>query len=313
VTSTKAVEVSAPASPPAQAWKGRSLGGAWLFGTCVWLLRFVGVSGAWVGAWIVAAGFMILGGREQYGALRYWRRLRPRAGPLVHLLCAYRQYASFGRVLCDRMLVYLRPQDYRFSYRGVEHLHAALGSGKGFILLAAHVGNWELSGYRLRLVHPGPINLVMVRGDDGYVQRMSDEHMRGTSVRVIDPRDPLGASLAIYAALGRNEPVCMLGDRTHGQQAAVRAPFLGASAAFPIGPFHAAMLTGVPILVCFLVKDGLRQYRLEVDPPWHLPAAARGPTRTRELHVAVTRWAARLERQVRRHPLQWHNFFDFWV
>jgi predicted LPLAT superfamily acyltransferase len=35
-------------------------------------------------------------------------------------------------------------------------------------------------------------------------------------------------------------------------------------------------------------------------------------TRTRELEAAVANWARLLEAVVRRYPLQWHNFYDFW-
>ena len=80
-----------------QKWHGRTLGGAWLFATCAWLLRFVGIPGSWIGSYIIAAGFVLCGGCEQYGALRYWRRVRPRAGALVHWMLCYRQFASFGR------------------------------------------------------------------------------------------------------------------------------------------------------------------------------------------------------------------------
>jgi predicted LPLAT superfamily acyltransferase len=224
-----------------------------------------------------------------------------------------RHFASFGRILCDRLLAARRPTDFTFSYRNEGVLRDASGSGRGCILLAAHLGNWELSGLRLKKLARGLVHLVMVRGDDPAVQKVVDSYMRGDGISVIDPRDPLGASLAIHAALGRGETVCMLGDRIFGAQPVARTTFLGAPATFPLGPFHAAAIAQVPILVCFLVKVGSCHYRLEVDDPWHITLPPRGPERRRALQAAVDRWAARLERQVRRFPLQWHNFYDFWA
>mgnify|MGYP000201891814 CR=1 FL=1 len=296
----------------AERWNGRTRGGPWLVTICVRLLPLIRAPGARLGSYLIAAGFMLAGGRAQYGSLAYWRRLRPRAGTLVRLMLVFRHFASFGRILCDRLLAAQRPADYTFSYRNEAALRAAVTSGRGCILLAAHVGNWELSGLRLKQLARGTVHVVMVRGDDPTVQKMADERMRGKGIEVIDPRDSLGASLAIHAALGKGETVCMLGDRIIGAQPVANAPFLGAPATFPLGPFHAAAITGVPILICFLVKVGARHYRLEVDDPWHIPLAPRGPARRRALQAAAEQWAARLERQVRRFPLQWHNFYDFW-
>jgi predicted LPLAT superfamily acyltransferase len=293
-------------------WKGRTLGGAKLFNTCVWLLRRVGARGGYPFSFVIAAGFMLVGGRRQFGMFDYWRRVRPRAGVLVHLMLIFRQYASFGRILGDRFLAILDPTSYRFRYEGAQHLRKAVINERGCILLAAHVGNWELSGSRLRGLAKKMIHLVMLRNDDSAVQQFVDRHLRSGGISVIDPSDTVGASLAIQAALSRGETVCMLADRVHDRQPALSAPFLGAPAGFPAGPFHAAGITGAPLVICFLMKEGLRDYVLQVDEPWHIDLPARGPEREAALQHLVERWAKRLERQVRRYPLQWHNFFEFW-
>jgi predicted LPLAT superfamily acyltransferase len=187
-----------------------------------------------------------------------------------------------------------------------------IGGPGGCILLAAHVGNWEVSGLRLSQLLTKRLHVVMVRNDIPSVQQFTDQHMRGNQIAVIDPRDRLGASLAIHAALAKGDVVCMLGDRIIPGQPWVDVDFLGGRARFPVGPFHVAAVTGAPIVVCFLMKTGLRQYRIEVDSPWSVPLQPRGAVRQAHLQHAVQRWATRLERQVQRYPLQWHNFFEFW-
>lgn len=294
-------------------WDGRTRGGARLFNACLWLLRRVGARGAYVVSFVVAIGFLLTGGRSQYGTLAYWRRMRPRAGSLVHLMLSFRQFASFGRILCDRFLAVHDPRSFCYRYRGAEHLRAALHNKRGCVLVAAHVGNWELSGTRLRGLSTKTVNLVMLRNDHAAVQRLVDQHLRPEGIAVIDPSDAVGASLAINAALARGETVCMLADRVHRHQPWAEAPFLGGRARFPIGPFLAAGITGAPLLVCFLMKVGLREYVLEVDQPWRIDLPPRGRARDLALQHCVERWARRLERQARRYPLQWHNFYDFWA
>jgi predicted LPLAT superfamily acyltransferase len=307
-----------PAEPPAtasgQRWSGRSRGGLWLFKVCVALLPYVGSRGAWLISYAIAFCFTLAGGRAQFGMIAYWRRLRPRAGWLVLLLLAYRQFVSFGRILCDRMLVYLRPQRFAITVDGVTRLREMRERRQGCILLSAHCGNWELSSFWLHRLAAGlgNVHVVMVRDDLQFVQQFVDQRLRGAFTKVIDPRDGLGASLAINAALADGDVVCMLGDRVLGQQPSLTVDFLGAPARFPIGPFQAAALTGAPILVGFLMKTGLRSYSVHVDPPWFVRLPAKRSERPAALRAAAQRWAKRLELQVRRYPRQWHNFFDFW-
>jgi predicted LPLAT superfamily acyltransferase len=305
-----------PANPssPRQPWSGRSRGGAFFFHACAFALPWVGARGAWLISFLLAPLFLLLGGRDQFGMVPFWRRLRPRASYLVLVLLAWRQFASFGRILCDRMLLCLKPGNFQFDYRDGHHLTEALASRRGCILLSAHIGNWEISTFWMKHLSDlaGTVHLVMIRDDLGSVQRFVDQHLLGAHLDIIDPRDGLGAALAIRAALAAGEPVCMLGDRGFGDQPTESVDFLGRSARFPLGPFQTAALTGVPIVVCFLMKTGLNGYCLSADPPWRLPLPARRAERGAVLRRAVLRWAKRLELQVRRHPQQWHNFYDFW-
>jgi predicted LPLAT superfamily acyltransferase len=304
----------APGRRP-QGWRGRTLGGAALFKACVAALPLVGARGAWVIAWIIAAGFVLAGGRTQFGMLAWWRRLRPRAGTIVHWLLAYRQFASFGRIMCDRFLVWQRPQDYDIRLLGLHSMREFRKRRQGCLMISAHLGNWELASFWLHTIAEdvGRVHVVMVRDDVEFVQRFVDERLRGDFTRVIDPRDGMGASLAINAALADGDVVCMLADRVFGDQPSVAVDFMGGVVRMPIGPFHTAMMTGAPILVGFLVKTGMRQYLVQVDDPWWVRMPARRSERPAVIQAAAQRWARRLELQARRHPQQWHNFYDYWA
>ncbi len=268
---------AAPAPSAGQQWRGRSLGGAWLLRTCAAALPLAGARGAWLIAWFISGAFVLTGGRQQYGMVAYWRLLRPRAGIVLLHILAWRHFASFGRIMCDRLLVCLRPKDYHIELIGIEAMRACRQQRRGCIMLSAHVGNWELSNIWLHTIaeNAGKVHVVMVRNDHAEVQRLVDQQMRGERTAVIDPRDGIGASLAISAALQAGDMVCMLGDRVMGDQPSVIVNFLGGKARFPSGPFHTALVTGAPILVGFLVKTGLRSYLVQVDEPWFIRIPAR--------------------------------------
>ena len=88
-------------------------------------------------------------------------------------------------------------------------------------------------------------------------------------------------------------------------------PFCGGLARFPTGPLLAAAATGAVIVPTFMLKTGWRSYTTIAFGPWPAPS---GPRTQRRRHVvtAVARWARLVEALVRRYPMQWHNFYDFW-
>ncbi len=278
-----------------------------------WVLRRVGSRGAHLGSLIGAVLAVLVLNRPRAGLLDYWRRHRPGSSRMDGLGFAWRQFASFGRIVCDRGLVYLEGMKLRFEQRGADRLGQALGSGKGCILLSAHVGNWELAGRLLSRYAPGvPVNLVKVENEDPRERAIVDAVMGDQAPAVIDPRDSIAASLAIREALDRGEVVGFLGDRAHGQQPTAAVSFFGSPARMPVGPFQVAQMTGAPILRCFMMRLGHAHYRLEVDRAITVPRPQSRRARRMAVEAACAEWAARLESQLRRFPFQWHNFYRYW-
>jgi predicted LPLAT superfamily acyltransferase len=182
----------------------------------------------------------------------------------------------------------------------------------GCVIISAHVGNWELSCRFLTSYKIGAFNMVMLNAEDPAIAEQVRASLGTHRVNVIDLADPMSASLLIISALNQGETCCMLSDRTAGaNDHTIRVPFLGGLARFPTGPFLAAGLTGAMILPAFCLKTSWRSYATVAMPPVRLRFTSR-QARNRELAAAVSDWARVLEGVVRRYPLQWHNFYDFW-
>jgi predicted LPLAT superfamily acyltransferase len=118
------------------------------------------------------------------------------------------------------------------------------------------------------------------------------------------------ASLAIIGALTRGEVVAMQADRCLETQEEL-IPFLGTPARFPKGPFVAAAVAGAPLIHAFAVREGTYRYRLRAYPPEHVAFGDRRE-RPQLLREWMGRFVQHLEETLREHPLQWHNFYDFW-
>jgi KDO2-lipid IV(A) lauroyltransferase len=178
---------------------------------------------------------------------------------------------------------------------------AVLARGQGCVSLTAHLGNWELAGRALAVLGR-PVHVVMAQEVDPAVEALLDRE-RGGSVRVVRLASPL-AALGLVSAVRRGEVVAFQLDRAPGGRGDVAAPFFGALAPFPLGPFVVAAAAGAPVVPAFCVLEPGGGYRLAVEPAI---AVERGGER-----AALAAAVAVLERAVRAHWDQWFNFYDVW-
>lgn len=298
-------------------WRGRTSCGAWVIACAAWFIRAVGQPGVILGSLPVALLALALDPRARRESMRYFRHLRPGLGGDEALGLAWRHLSAFGRVLSDRMLAYSDPQRMRieFEQHGGARLRQAVRAPRGCLLLSAHLGNWELAGQllqRLLCERTQRAHIVMIESEDPAVRQLVRTHMGDQPPTLIDPRDGMAASLAIHAALAAGDTVCMLADRAMPGQPAQRVSFLGRPAAFPVGPFQIAAITGCEVVPCFLLKRSRCHYALVVDQPWRIDPTQSRAGRRALIDRHLRQWVARLEAVLRRHPFQWHNFSDFW-
>lgn len=304
---------SAALPRPAPTWGGRSIVGTvpLLAGRLV--LRVVGFRGMRIASYLISFAIMLIDARSRRNTLCYWKRLRPQDDLPTQYGRVWRHFSCFGRLFCDRMLLWSSGAGARLSAVGKERLRTAVFDGRGRIVLSAHLGNWAVAGRILGRWGGPPVHVVKAELEGERERAIYESVMGDRAPRVIDPRDPVGATLAIHAALSRGETVGMLADRVYGGQPHVRVPFLGREARIPVGPFQVAAATGAPIYVVFCLRAGDNAYRFVVDEPWTLELPRDRAGRAAALRAAAARWAQRLEREVRLRPLQWTNFHDFWA
>jgi predicted LPLAT superfamily acyltransferase len=88
--------------------------------------------------------------------------------------------------------------------------------------------------------------------------------------------------------------------------------FLGARAAFPLGPMRAAALLRRRVLFMLGLYRGGRRYHIVFEPLADFSGTGSGE-RAAAVAAAVARYAQLLEQHCRRDPYNWFNFFDFWA
>ena len=234
----------------------------------------------------------------------------PDDSPRVRRL-AFEMVASHFRAWVDFLHFATRPpQDAARLVEGVigySRIVEGRLSGKGVLLLTAHLGNWEVGGLMLARVNQ-PVHVVLVPDIFPGVERERRRLHERCGVAEIRVDRSFVATLSVLRALGQNAIVAMQGDRDF-DNTGIAVPFFGREAFFPRGPFRVAMASGAVVLPAFIVclPDG--RYRAIVEAP--LPIET-GGDRDEALRTNILRYVAILERYVREFPEQWYCFYPFW-
>jgi len=199
------------------------------------------------------------------------------------------------------------------SIEGAEAYALARSSGKGAILVTAHLGSFEVGAAVLKSQEPR-VHVVFQRDPMPLFEKLrSDQHRRvGLIEAPVNPasgQDAWTVWMSLRDALLRNEVVLMQGDRVMPGQRGSRIPFLGGHIVMPPGPVKLALATGAPIIpVCSPRTAGGRVRIIMEKPIWVTP---RTSDRS-EPHPAELELAKVLERWLSQFAEQWMMVQKVW-
>lgn len=248
--------------------------------------------------------YVLLDGRARRAS---WQLFRRRLGykPLPSAWHVYLNMFSMGQVVLDRFAAYAG-KPFRVEDATVSLFRQLCESSRGAVLLSAHVGSFEMTGYMLTAGKP--LSVLVYGGETATVMQNRSRMFGLRGVSMVPVSDDLSHLYTLSGALSRGELVSLPSDRIFGSPKRVRCPFLGAEASFPAGPFSLALSREVPAVAVFCLKTGYRSYRLHLE---ELPVP---PGSRREQVQAMARsYSLALEKTVRACPDQWFNFYDFWA
>ena len=261
--------------------------------------------------YLVALYYAIVRGLARRSSRDYLRRVGERAG----FAGVVRHIHTFAQVSLDSLFFLTGKWDgFRFEQRNHELLVEAGKTGRGVLLLGAHLGSFDVMRCRAKEFNV-PINVVVDFSNAERINTVMRSLSPDAETRVISlADDSLGAMLAIRAAIERGEFVAILGDRrpaaTLGPARLVTTRFLDGDAAFPAGPWLLAHALRCPVYFVAGLYRRPNHYALHFEL---LADQVRlGDDRTAGLANYVRSYAAMLESFTRSAPLNWFNFYDFW-
>ncbi|QNI04348.1 glycosyl transferase [Halomonas sp. SH5A2] len=266
--------------------------------------------------WPVILWYFVMHGTARRASQAYLQRLDPslRQRPLARRWQSYRHFLTFGDTLMDKVAAWSGDiPDEKLAGKGIEHFVTAINGGRGGLILVAHHGNLDVVN-ALTERHPTLKLTVMMhtrnaRKFNALLERVTGRP-RPPIMEVSEITPATAQTLAEHVQAGGF--VVIAADRMPlSGQRTQRLDFLGDTALFPEGPFWLAALLRCPLYALACVReDG--HFRIDFDTigdTQHLPRRKRDAW----IAEAMQRHADHLAERVRRHPLQWFNFYPFWI
>ena len=231
----------------------------------------------------------------------------PRPRPFRHLL-------GFAWSLADKTdACTLKKNLPRMTVRddaGWRAFRSLTAAGRGAFLVSTHVGTVEVLPALPRALDETSIPHVHAfqqMGHDAVFTRMFMRRFDATRLTLHAVED-IGVETAVrmQEAIGRGELVLMAGDRVSaGSGKTLAHDFLGRPCRWPKGVFAFAKLMESPVFFVTCVRTGWNAYETRFrlfDPD----AGAGAPTAR-----MLDQYVAFLSEEVREHPGQWYQFYDF--
>jgi predicted LPLAT superfamily acyltransferase len=281
--------------------------GFWFFRIAT---RLTGLRGAYGLLYLVCPYYALFDRAAIAAASAYLGRRFPGLRGMRLRGAVLRLFLHQGRGLVDRHASQAGAFRFEIDASELDRIAPLLSDpGRGFVLLLAHAGNWQIALPSLQALGR-KVCLLMRKEDNPAVRdslRIDDE---GGAFDIVSPERFLGGVVDLVDRLRRGQIVSIMGDRSYGFSP-VPVRFIGGTAAFPGGPYSLAAAAECPIVTLFCTRTSLRHYRIEV-PLVFAPADLPAGTRRQRLLASAQKFADEVGRYAREHPYECFLFHDVW-
>lgn len=210
-------------------------------------------------------------------------------------------YEHLVRMGAECVMLQKNPQqvlEWVTECRGVEWLEKAAADGRGAILVAGHLGNWELGASWVAQRGYAPITGIVRHSQDPREKSLVDQLRNKLGTKTLSKDAPMTRAAGL---LRRGEFLGIMVDQ-HGGSAGIPAPFFGLTTSTSPGAAVFAWLTGAPLIPLYAARVAPCRFEVEVSPPIEWTKAqgrdAAISDITRKINEAM-------EKMVRAIPGQW--------
>jgi predicted LPLAT superfamily acyltransferase len=285
-------------------WDGKSKGTVLGYKIFVFFIQKLGVKFAYLILNFVAFYYFIFL-KKSNASIFYYFRKRLGYSYLKSKKMVFKSYYTFGQTIIDKIAIGAGLHDkFTYHHDGKEFLFTLLEQRKGGVLISAHIGNFAIAEYFFSELELNfKINLVITDLEHSTIKEYLESVTEKPKINFIIIGDDLSHLFEINSALIRNELVCFTGDRYFEGVKSLSQKILGKEALFPAGPFLIASRLKVPVAFVYVMKEPNLHYHLYTRE---------AKAKHRDEKGLLKEYTESVEGMVKKYPLQWFNYFDFW-
>jgi predicted LPLAT superfamily acyltransferase len=251
---------------------------------------------------------VLLWGPGRRGVMRNLSAILPGSLAIANFFRTYRVFWNFAWTITDNMRFRELRVSPEWEFTGREYFEELQARQGGAIILTAHMGNYDLGAHVFAETSGRRIVMIRAPETDTDTRAFEESHAARTAaagLKIDFSTRSADLALDLLQALQTGEIIAIQGDRVTPGIAALPATLFGKKMEVPAGPFALSMAARVPVYPLFIMRAGLRRYRLAAMKPFEV-------TRTRDraaaFDSAVQQWTRDLEALVREAWYQWFAF-----
>lgn len=286
-------------------WDGKSRGTLLGYKIFVFCIRKLGIKAAYVVLYFVASYYFLFLKKSNQSTFYYFHK-RLGYSYWKAKKAVWKSYFTFGQTIIDKTAITAGLRNkFTYEFDGIEILKDLLAQKKGGVLISAHIGNFEIAEYFFAEIDLNcQINLVTTDLEHSVIKEyLESVAINSSSIKFIIVKEDLSHIFDINNALANNELICFTGDRYFEGVKYLTAPLLGEPANFPAGPFLIASRLKVPVVFVYVMKEPKLHYHLY---------AREAQSKHRDEKGLLNSYIQSVEGMIKKYPLQWFNYFDFW-
>ena len=291
----------------------------------VWGMKFLVLVHRYLGRWLLpiflyptVAYYFVANRLARDASMDYLTRLA-RNAPDTDLAptrwTSFRHFLSFAHSMLDRVSAWsgvITHDSIEFPNR--EAVERYVLGGRGVMMITAHLGCLEVCRALASQRDDIKLNLLVHTKNAQRINQLLEplnlqHQLELIEVTEVNP----GTAIVLAEKIERGEVVVVVGDRVpvNSDKNTVAVDFLGAPARFAQGPWVLAHVLKCRVMTLFCIRHKGR-YHMYVEP---LAEQVKLPRRTRDEAVTgyVAQYVDRLEKYCRLAPLQWFNFYPYWI
>ena len=222
---------------------------------------------------------------------------------------AYNNFVSMGITFMEIMAFQQMDEEQVLSLSDLNNIELAqskVNTGKGSILLTAHLGNWELGALTMGLVLNKRINVLVKKQRN----RLVADWMSEIRERFNNKEIPLGASVReLYKTLISGGVVGIVGDQRGKKEDGIVVQFFNQPTVTFQGFAALAIKNRVPIVVVLNIRKPSGKYIFYIEEIDYENLPESLPDQIVELNQ---RYMTILENKIREAPEQWLWMHNIW-